>query len=461
MASYSNLPKLGRVKLENNTTYALIDKDGRAMLAPGWNNASSYAIGDHVIYQDTLYRCKAATTGAWDATKWDACTVDEEIKRLEDEVTGGIHYRGKTTTALYDGCTTNPITIDGSSYTAEAGDLVLLNIASVAVTYATNTAYSAHTYLKHDDTFYITNSAITAAQNTSWTAISSKVDLITSEPKFLFDGTKWSSLGSISDGLGDLAYKDDASGEYVKPTGTGSVNINTYAPSTSKLVTTSIYGVSGSTSVAYISSVPTTSFAVAGDAVVYGTADVGTALSVGTSLGGTTTFVTTALYSASLTGTTTFNTDAIKGANLTGTTTFNTDAIKTSVDDDCLIFTAASTATVGISTTAASTATVSLSTTAAGASQKASVTLTTSSITPAKAADTTRKITGVSGTATGVTGVTYTTFSVPTAATSAITVATGALAADGGGATIVYGLSSSTTSATVNVGTTTDTVVVK
>ena len=37
----------------------------------------------------------------------------------------GVHFRGSTTTALTDGATTNPITIDGSSYTAVMGDMVI------------------------------------------------------------------------------------------------------------------------------------------------------------------------------------------------------------------------------------------------------------------------------------------------------------------------------------------------
>ena len=38
---------------------------------------------------------------------------------------GGTHYRGTTTTALSNGSTTNPITIDGESYTAVFGDIVV------------------------------------------------------------------------------------------------------------------------------------------------------------------------------------------------------------------------------------------------------------------------------------------------------------------------------------------------
>ena len=60
MALYHNYSKLGRVKLPNNTIYALIDVDGRAMLAPEFSAEASYNAGDHVIYNDDLYRFDSA-----------------------------------------------------------------------------------------------------------------------------------------------------------------------------------------------------------------------------------------------------------------------------------------------------------------------------------------------------------------------------------------------------------------
>ena len=87
---------------------------------------------------------------------------------------GAIIIKGTTTTALTDEATTNPITINGESYTAVANDAV----------------------------FY-------------------------SKKEFVFDGTKWHEFGDMS-GLGDLATKDSASGTYTpagtvsQPTFTGS-----------------------------------------------------------------------------------------------------------------------------------------------------------------------------------------------------------------------------------------------
>ena len=82
---------------------------------------------------------------------------------------GAIIIRGTTTTALTDEATTNPITIDGNSYTAVANDAVFYN-----------------------------------------------------KKEFVFDGTKWHEFGDMS-GLGDMAEADTASTSY---TPAGSVTLS-------------------------------------------------------------------------------------------------------------------------------------------------------------------------------------------------------------------------------------------
>ena len=78
---------------------------------------------------------------------------------------GGIQLKGATTTPLTDEATTNPITINGASYTA----------------------------VNQDAVFY-------------------------GKKEFVFDGTMWHEFGDMS-GLGDLAYKDSVSATYT-PAGT-------------------------------------------------------------------------------------------------------------------------------------------------------------------------------------------------------------------------------------------------
>lgn len=109
---------------------------------------------------------------------------------------GGIQLKGITTTALTDEATTNPITIDSSSYTAKANDAV----------------------------FY-------------------------GKKEFVFDGTKWHEFGDMS-GLGSLAKKDSASGNF---TPQGSVS----APTISVKTAGSTASVTGISSVGSLPTMPT------------------------------------------------------------------------------------------------------------------------------------------------------------------------------------------------------------
>lgn len=54
-----------------------------------------------------------------------ASYVDGKMSGL----TGGMHFKGTTTTAITDGATTKPIKINNADYTPEAGDVVLYNSA--------------------------------------------------------------------------------------------------------------------------------------------------------------------------------------------------------------------------------------------------------------------------------------------------------------------------------------------
>ena len=121
-------------------------------------------------------------------------TYDIKDAKARELLTGALHYKGYTTTALTDGATTNPIIIDdgesGTSYTAVSGDIVIY-------------------------------------------------DNGTKELEFIFNGTQWNEFGSTGT-LKALAFKDNASGSYTKPTGSGSVTINKYTTTTKKLSTATV-----------------------------------------------------------------------------------------------------------------------------------------------------------------------------------------------------------------------------
>ena len=88
-----------------------------------------------------------------------------DIQSIQSGLAGGVKLIGTTTTELTDGATTNPIVINNKSVTAVAGNLV-----------------------RYD------------------------------QSEFLFDGTSWAFMGDLSS-LGDLAYKDQATGTFT-PSGT-------------------------------------------------------------------------------------------------------------------------------------------------------------------------------------------------------------------------------------------------
>ena len=52
------------------------------VIADDFSTASTYAVGDYVIYNDSLYKCTTAVTtaGAWDSTKWTETLVMDEVE---------------------------------------------------------------------------------------------------------------------------------------------------------------------------------------------------------------------------------------------------------------------------------------------------------------------------------------------------------------------------------------------
>lgn len=88
---------------------------------------------------------------------------DTWARNAIDEMSGYTDFLGVTTTALTDGATTNPITINGSSVTAVKGNIVTYGSA-----------------------------------------------------EFIWNGTAWQAFGDLS-GLGALAYKNSASGTVAVP----------------------------------------------------------------------------------------------------------------------------------------------------------------------------------------------------------------------------------------------------
>lgn len=318
---------------------------------------------------------------------------DAEAREL---LVGGVHFKGQTTTALVDGSTTNPIVIDGNDYTAVQGDLVIY-----------------------------------------------KSGVSSPDQEFIFNGTKWNEFGVGLGAFKALAFKDSASGTYKKAT-SGSVSV----PSTYQFTgTEGNVSVTSGTFTRITAVTPTTKYAKAtasGTAVgANGTATVATAIGVTaqptvTLTGGSTTstgavsYVASASAAASKMVTDTVNkvsagtakdvakagtavvygkanvgTAVTVATGLTGTKTFATSGIIASVSGETLTFAAAGTGTVGAST---------------------------ASITPATAAPSTQTI--VPAVSNGQI--------TPVSIGASVTVATGALDANGAGASVVTGVTPTT-----------------
>lgn len=110
--------------------------------------------------------------------------AEEDVETLKVAVKGGTHFIGKCLTALSDRCTTNPVRViaDGQekTVTGKAGD---------------------------------------------FTVCEKQVGSGTVGMEYLFDGTRWTELGSTGT-LGLLAYKDSASGSFTPQGSVSAPHIN-------------------------------------------------------------------------------------------------------------------------------------------------------------------------------------------------------------------------------------------
>ena len=144
------------VSLTPNTTgdgvYNTADGDGSILIA-------------HYSNINTMYLTGSGDVIVWAGNNPDDCPFKRGGK-------GGVNFLGTTTTALSEGSTANPITIDGKSVTAKQNDVATYDGS-----------------------------------------------------EFMFNGTAWSVFGGMS-GLGDLAFKDSASATYT-PQGTVTVTPHT------------------------------------------------------------------------------------------------------------------------------------------------------------------------------------------------------------------------------------------
>ena len=53
-------------------------------IAREYDTATSYSAGDYCTYEGVFYKCRSATSGAWDASKWAAATIGGQLGTKAD-----------------------------------------------------------------------------------------------------------------------------------------------------------------------------------------------------------------------------------------------------------------------------------------------------------------------------------------------------------------------------------------
>ena len=333
--------------------------------------------------------------------------IKDEIAR--SQIGGAIIIRGTTTTALTDEATTNPIQINGESYTAVANDAV----------------------------FY-------------------------SKKEFVFDGTKWHEFGDMSN-LGDFAYVDTGT-VTIKPKGTNSSSSVTFAAHTTDKVLGEDTTFTNSTSAVSFGTPTKDTFAKTVEVTTQPTVTLNASSSTSTDA---VTYVqkisTSGTYAVKF-ATEDHTADAITSLGTASTDTFvksypgTTSKLTTTTVTGVSGSTTASKATAGTAVSVAKTGTAvtvatglgseSTSRTASSVMFGATVDSETETLSFTFKPITTTSVTPAASNGT-ITPYTFTDVTVPKAATSATTVATGAVAANSSGATVMTGLGTATTAAAV------------
>ena len=230
------MANIKQITLPSGSTYNIVDIDGRKMIASNFDSTSAYSSGDYVVYQDKLYRitANASANAGWENISKVEATVGAELKAIKATIVGGIHYKGYTTTALTDGATTNPITINGDSYTAIAGDLVIYERTSYRQVAVTSSTFKTDgTFANSDDGYLYTKSGSTYTKVTSgsYNSATTYYGTVIEGIEYLYDGSIWNEFGS-SGTLKAMAFCDTASGSAsVSTSVTGTASAQTFTGS--------------------------------------------------------------------------------------------------------------------------------------------------------------------------------------------------------------------------------------
>lgn len=98
------------------------------IIADAYDENITYNTGDYCIHSDILYKCNADNvTGPWDATKWDATTVADELQNAASEI------------ALKQDITDANLNTSDQTIVGAINEVYGLSTKQLAVTFSSNT----------------------------------------------------------------------------------------------------------------------------------------------------------------------------------------------------------------------------------------------------------------------------------------------------------------------------------
>lgn len=295
-------------KHASDTTPAAVkvgmDKDGHVKLgaALSYNDLQDLpTIGNGTL----TIQANGTSKGTFTANQTGDKTIN--ITAADLGLANAMHFKGSTTTEISDGATTATITISGKSYSAVAGDVVLFNnkefIWNGSIweelgdesSHALKTiSISAGEGLTGGGDLSA-NRTISHAKTTAVTAAPVKVGKDEFGHVVLGAALTTKAAGTHGHTVTASIPKDNflktatATKTKLSLNKSSATFLQSYSGTTSKLVTTQISGVSGSTTASKATASTAKEIAKVGAAVTYGTADVGETATVATKASSATT----------------------------------------------------------------------------------------------------------------------------------------------------------------------------
>jgi hypothetical protein len=185
----------------------------------------------HRMNVDTYYLTGSGTAKLYASNMGDVNPF-KAGKRGGDSGGDNTHYKGTTTTALENGSTTNPIVIDGESYTAVFGDVVVYGYTEFVFD---GTAWSE--FGRPFDTVPTQGSMNAVTSDGVYRNTAGRKYFVGEEVR----GVSFGSVYSKASGVGSLAegFNTTASGSYSHSEGSGSNASNNYSHAEGQTTTAS------------------------------------------------------------------------------------------------------------------------------------------------------------------------------------------------------------------------------